>query len=249
MKRFLPIVVSATLPLLLLTGSCGEPPCGCGEDSDPAETEAGPAYVQDFATEAVLEELQLTDPEAWDWSDEGGVTSLELLGKSEYSPPFRSPHSIALIDELLVADFDLDVDLMQTGREYGHRDMCLFFGFESPSRFYYVHLASQPDPHAHNIFLVDDAPRRAISPVGEKGIDWGEEIWHHVRIERRVESGTIRVFFDDMETPVLETVDKTLSWGRVGFGSFDDSGRVARLRVSAPEVKKPEPGRQVFPEK
>lgn len=240
MKRLLPIVVSATF----LFASCSD-----SSDSD-AEQEGGPKHVAlDFTDASVLEKLQVTDAEAWDWSDEGGVNSLELLGKSEYSPPFRSPHSIALVDELLVADFDLEVDLLQTGREYGHRDMCLFFGFESPSRFYYVHLASQPDPHAHNIFLVDNAPRRAIAPVGEKGIDWGEEVWHHVRIERRVESGTIRVFFDDMEMPVLETVDKTLSWGRVGFGSFDDSGRVARLRVSAPTVKQPEPGQPVFPGK
>ena len=236
MKRLLPILVSTPL---LFAACAGTPPLA----------EEGLTYEQDFASPAVLGQLQVTDVEAWDWSDEGGINSLELLGASEYSPPHRSPTSIALVDELLFADFDLDVDLLQTGREYGHRDMCLFFGFESPSRFYYVHLASTPDPHAHNIFLVDDAPRVAIAPVGEKGIDWGDGVWHHVRIERRVESGTIRVFFDDLETPVLEAVDKTLSWGRVGFGSFDDSGRIAKLRVSAPEVKKSKPGEVVFPAK
>ena len=31
-------------------------------------------------------------------------------------------------------DFVLEADLLQTGRQYGHRDLCLFFGFVSPIR-------------------------------------------------------------------------------------------------------------------
>jgi hypothetical protein len=234
-----------TLAPVILVCSCF---AACSETSEIApEGPPAPIYVQNFAAESALEKFQFTDPEAWEWNDEEGIPSLELLGASEYSPPHRSPHSIALVDDLIVGDFDLEVDLLQTGREYGHRDMCLFFGFESPSRFYYVHLASKPDPHAHNIFLVDGAARRAIAPVGEKGIDWGEESWHRVRLERRLEDGSIRVFFDDLETPVLETTDTTLEWGRIGFGSFDDSGRVAKLRVWAPATLSPPPGEVVFP--
>ena len=34
----------------------------------------------------------------------------------------------------------------------------------------------------------------------------------------------IQIFFDDMKTPVMEATDKTFTWGRVGVGSFDDTG-------------------------
>ena len=29
------------------------------------------------------------------------------------------------------------------------------FGYVDPSTFHYVHLAPSPDPHAHNVFVVD----------------------------------------------------------------------------------------------
>ena len=47
----------------------------------------------------------------------------------------------------------------------------------------------------------------------------------------RVESGTIKVYFNDMKTPVMETVDKTFLFGEVGLGSFDDTGNFDNLIV------------------
>ena len=37
--------------------------------------------------------------------------------------------------------------------------------------------------------------------------------------------GTIKVYFDDMKTPILEAKDTTFGAGQVGFGSFDDTAR------------------------
>ncbi len=36
----------------------------------------------------------------------------------------------------------------------------------------------------------------------------------------------------------MRAKDKTFEWGRVGFGSFDDTGRVAAVRLYAPESRK-----------
>lgn len=194
-------------------------------------------YSQDFTAREALTGFAFTDPEVWQWSGGQGSGALELLGKSSYSPPFRSPTSIALVPGSLFGDFDLEVDLLQTGREYGHRDMCLFFGFQSPSRFYYVHLATAPDENAHNVFVVNDAARTRIAEISAQGIDWGDEQWHRVRIERRIEVGAIRVFWDGAAEPILTASDKTLDWGRIGFGSFDDSGRITNIRVCAPGAR------------
>ncbi|MCP3920640.1 MAG: hypothetical protein GY711_34370 [bacterium] len=187
-------------------------------------------YAEDFDTAASLEAFTFTDANAWRWHDSG---ALELAASSEYEPPHRSPRSIAWIEDLTVGDFVLDATLVQTGREYGHRDLCLFFGYTSPARYYYVHLATTPDQNANNVFLVADAPRTNLAPVPESGVEWGTDQPHRVRVERRLGEGTIRVFFDDMETPVLEASDTTHGAGRVGFGSFDDTGRFDEIRIWA----------------
>ena len=185
-------------------------------------------YAEDFDTAASLEGFTFTDSDAWRWHDSG---ALELAASSEYEPPHRSPRSIAWIDDLTVGDFVLEATLVQTGREYGHRDLCLFFGHSSSARYYYVHLATTPDENANNVFLVADAPRTNLAPVPESGVAWGTNQPHRVRIERMLEAGTIRVFFDDMQTPVLEARDATHGVGRIGFGSFDDTGRFDEVRV------------------
>lgn len=166
---------------------------------------------------------------------------IALNRMSMYRPPFRSPRAIALLDEFEYRSFTLEVRLMQTGREYGHRDLCIVFGFESATRFYYVHLATTPDANAHNVFLVDGAPRRNLLPPQESGVDWGQSEWHKVRLVRDVDEGTVRVYFDDMETPVLEARDSTLEWGRIGFGSFDDTGRFFHPTVSRAQYRPVDP--------
>jgi hypothetical protein len=192
-------------------------------------------YAQDFASEAALEDFAFSDPSEWRRAPRpDGTGVLELTGTGAYEPPHRSPHRIALVDDLLVGDFVLEVLARYRGREYGHQDLCVFFGFESPSRFYYVHLAPEPDEHAHNVFLVHDAERRALAPVQAEGVKWGPP-WHSVRVERI--GARVRVYFSG--EPVLEVQDDTLGFGRVGVGSFDDQGEFWKLRVFAPERRAP----------
>ena len=191
-------------------------------------------YEQACADASCLEDFVFTDRSKWRMRAGAHAPALELLGKSAYKPPHRSPLSIALIEGVEVQDFDLDVDLLQTGRNYGHRDLCLFFGLQSNSRFYYTHLATSPDQNAHNVFLVNDAPRTNLIAPLEQGIDWGRDVWHHVRVERRVADGTVKVFWDHAAEPVLVAEDRTFDWGRIGFGSFDDSGLVRNIVLRAP---------------
>ena len=107
-------------------------------------------------------------------------------------------------------------------------------------------MATTPDQNAHNVFLVDGAPRRNLIAPRERGVDWGQEEWHHVKLVRDVDAGTIRVWFDDMETPVLEAEDRTLEWGRVGFGSFDDQGMLRNLKIQSEESRLVDPEGSLF---
>jgi len=152
-----------------------------------------------------------------------GGQAFRVSGKSLYKPSHRSPLNIALLKDAVVGDFELTAEVQSTSREYGHRDMCLFFGYQDPKHFYYVHLGRKADPNAHQIFIVNDAPRTKITERGTDGTPW-DDGWHKVRIVRQAEDGLIEVYFDDLKTPIMTARDTTFSGGQIGLGTFDDEG-------------------------
>jgi hypothetical protein len=196
-------------------------------------------YEQVFDKASALEDFQMTDPAAWKWvtTDDGHGGSMELFQQSKYTPPVRSPFNIALIKGKSFGDFVVECDLIQTGREYGHRDMVLVFGFQSPTNFYYAHIATAADPHAHNVFIVNGAPRENFAKEVTKGVNWGLDIWHHAKLERTTGDGVIKVYFDDMTKPIMVAQNDKFKTGAIGFGSFDDTGRVDNIKIWGPSVE------------
>lgn len=191
-------------------------------------------YQQDFETLAAERDFAFAEANGWRFTEaDGHGRVLELVRKNDYQPVVRSPHSIAMLKDLRFGDFVLEADYKQTGREYNHRDLCVFFGMVDKSHFYYTHIASIADPNAHNVFIVNNAPRKNFANKTTKGVDWGNG-WHRVRVERKVVEGTVKIYFDDMTTPVIEGTDKTFTYGNVGFGSFDDTGMVDNIKIWGP---------------
>ncbi|MFT4549497.1 MAG: acetyl esterase/lipase [Verrucomicrobiales bacterium] len=173
---------------------------------------------------------ELTDGDAWQLKRDGRSYYALTKKKSDYQPEVRSPHNIAWLKGSEVGDFMFDVDLRSTEAPYGHQSLCLFFGHQDASHFYYVHFGRKADKHANSIFKVDGAPRVSIAKQRTEGTDWSSG-WHRARIVRDTLSGKIEVFFDDMEKPVMSTVDKTFPQGSIGIGSFDDTGDFDAVRL------------------
>ncbi|HJN18537.1 MAG TPA: hypothetical protein QGH10_23755, partial [Armatimonadota bacterium] len=147
----------ATLLCLALTIVVGSV---CLGQADAPKTMNGLPLIYEATFDGDLGDWAMTDEDAWAITqEEDGDTVLSLKAQSKYKPPVRSPVNIARIADLEVSDFILEVRMRQTGREYGHRDMCVFFGYQDPSHFYYVHMATAADAHAHSVFLVNDEPR------------------------------------------------------------------------------------------
>jgi hypothetical protein len=162
---------------------------------------------------------------------------LRAAGKSDYQPPFRSPFSLAVLRDVVVSDFELTAQVQNTNVEAGdHRDLCLFWGFQDPAHFYYVHLGARPDPHSSQLFIVDGAPRKKITENLSPGVPWTEG-WHQVKVTYQTETGRMQVFFDDMQTPRFVAHDKTFVWGRIGLGSFDDHGNFDDVLVRGKTVQ------------
>lgn len=190
-----------------------------------AEDDGGiwPAVARFDFEDGSMDGWTFTDPNAWRiTASTAGRHALEQFQASDYEPKVRSPFNIALVPELTLADFEMSLRVRSTARDYGHRDVCLIFGYQDPSHFYYVHLGKEADPHAHSIFLVNDQPRVSIAEERTSGTPWTDG-WHHVKLVRRIAEGLVEVYFEDMSTPIMKTRDKTFSQGRVGLGTFDDT--------------------------
>ena len=230
MLRTLPFMIFGLVVLVTYQGSSAANPLPV-------------VYSEDF--EKGADNWQPFDPDQWkDTKTDAGQVYSQHEKKSKYKPPHRSPTNISLLKDVTVSDFELKVKVRSTHEDYGHRDACLVFGYQDPSHFYYVHLGKQADDHANQIFIVNDAPRTKISITSTTGTNW-QERWHDVKVVRDVKEGTIQVFFDDMEKPVMTAEDKTFTWGRIGVGTFDDTADIDNLELRGVKVepKKSEPAK------
>jgi hypothetical protein len=183
-----------------------------------------------------LDAWQATDPTAWQIENGHGGKVLSLFKQSSYAPPFRSPYNINLIQNVNVGSFVLEVKMLSTKAYYNKRDLCLIFGYQDPSHFYYAHLADVAADAFHNsILIVNGADRASIVLTRNGGNSW-EGGWHTVRLVRDIYRGTIKVFFDDMTVPVMTAVDHNFNWGKVGVGSFDDTGQFDDIQLWGQEM-------------
>ena len=219
--------------ILLITGFAA--PIYAADSTD--KSDAKGTLVYENAFDEKLGDWVMTDKTAWKRLDEDGNGVLALVGASDYEPEVRSPHNIARVKDLEVGDFTIEVRAKQTGREYDHRDLCIFFGYEDPSHFYYVHIASIADPNANSIFIVNGAPRISIATERTDGTKWTAG-YHAIRITRDTKTGSIAVYFDDMEKPIMKAEDMTFLKGGVGFGSFDDTGNFDDVKIWTKQLSK-----------
>ena len=232
MERSIPVKTSVACLLL-----CGvlQPRLDLLAD-DPAIPEGMKLVYQHDFQDQQTGRYQPTDPTAWQLQSQENNHFLALTKKnSNFSPPFRSPLNRTLIKDLDVSSFVMDIRFQSTIADYPHRSLCLFFGYQDDAHLYYVHFGKKTDDHANQVFIVNSAARKKISAKTTAGTPWTDN-WHRARIIRKVESGEITVFFDDLKTPVMTAVDKTFVRGRVGFGSFDDIGNFDDVRIYVPET-------------
>ena len=222
-NRSLPALAALAFGLLAAAA-----PVGFGPRPEVAGDD--PLVLQADFERSDLGAWDFTDPGAWRVTEQKGNHVLEQHRPSKYEPPVRSPLNLALARNVDVGDLVLDAKARSTAADSGKRDLCFVLGYQDPSHFYYVHLAKSADDHHNSIFKVDGKPRASIVETRNQGVPWDDD-WHHVRVVRRVQDGRIEVYFDDMVSPAMTAHDKTFAHGRIGLGSFDDTGQFDVLQV------------------
>lgn len=161
-----------------------------------------------------------------------GNGALRLTKAGTPAGAIRRPSALAILRSDPFTTVAVEADMKSTQRvDVPLRDVDIIFGYESPTRFYYVHLAGVTNEVHNGIFLVADADRRRLDEATSQPL-MRDQAWHHVRLERDPATGRIEVFVNGSKDPVLKAVDTTIRAGRVGFGSFDDTGEFRNIVIS-----------------
>lgn len=176
--------------------------------------------------------IRVTDPEAWQRTEDG---TLAQTTASNYKPPHRSPVNLALLPAWAGGDFVLTADLMQTGPEYAHRDMCIVFAFQAPDRYLYAHLSTEADETAHHVQLVDQADRTPQTTYRSQGVHWGQQQWRRIELACSDQSKDCTVSVDG--EIVLQANNLPWTDGFVGFGTFDDQGAIQRVVLTGDQLR------------
>jgi hypothetical protein len=240
LRQYVAGALCGSLAALCAIAAAAEPAKDLASDGKPPARELlrlPLVFFDNFEAENA-DRWEQSDPKAWKIIEQNGNRVYSQFQQSHVQTPVRSPFNRALVNDLVVGDFVLDVKLQSTFKDYDHRDMCLFFGFQDPAHLYYVHFGKKADDHANQIFIVNNEPRKKISATSTAGTAWTDG-WHHARIARKVEAGTIEVYFDDMEKPAMTATDKTFTWGQVGIGTFDDTGNFDDVLVYGKKARRP----------
>ncbi len=132
---------------------------------------------------------------------------------------------------------------IDTPVEIRDRDVIIVFGYRSDAEYYYVHLSTDNAIYPHNgIFIVNNTDRQRIDDQWNEALSKGappaitDEDWHRVRVVHCADSGEIAVYLDGSQTPLMTAKDTTFRSGRVGFGSFDNIGRLRDLTVTGSAI-------------
>ncbi len=167
-------------------------------------------------------------PRASDWeiASEGDNRFLRLRTAGEIGEP-RRPLQYALRKDLCLGDFTLRVNVRRA-----RNSMLVVFGYQDTLHFYYAHLSADGGDHrVHNgLFKVDGGERFRIGGEGSRPVLPDQE-WHEVRIVREVATGKIEVFADGDQQPRFRQTDRSFLFGRIGLGSFNETGDFDDLRV------------------
>ncbi len=159
-------------------------------------------------------------PKDWVILSDGGNHFLHMKRSREPGVP-RRPLQFALLKQARVGSFEFRTRVRRDGRS-----MIVVFNYVDTMHFYYVHLSGDrgsEEPVHNGIFIVNGDPRKRIAGL-EAPPALSDRDWHDVRITRDARSGSIGVFIDHESQPLFSVVDRTLTCGQVGIGSFDETG-------------------------
>ena len=172
-------------------------------------------------------------PVGTDWK--ASAELLELVVKHEPGKP-RRPKQFALLEEGPYSSFTLELDVKRNGKS-----LILVFAHQDDDHFNYAHI-SVDDPakqNVHNgVFHVFGGDRVRISPLeGGPGLLPAAE-WTPVKLVWDGKTGEVVCYANGKTSGAMRAVDLSLKHGRVGLGSFNETGSFRNLKITGTPVAK-----------
>lgn len=191
-------------------------------------------YSQDFSGKNSIADFNFSNPDSWKIVRQKNNSCLEFSEKSKYIVPVGFPNVIGLLKGKMYGDFILEADIMQSGGDSNQGNTCIIVGLKDSTHYYYIHLTSKAHENCNNVFLVNDTIRTKTGIKISEGINWVDDKWNKIRVERDILKKTITVYINDMSNPVMVAKDRTLIMGYLGFGSIDTPGKIDNIKIWAP---------------
>lgn len=172
-------------------------------------------------------------PDSADWKldQQAGTPVLHLLtGKEPPSSGPRRPFQFAIPDTSPFAQVTVEGDTKPLGRS-----LMIVFAYQDAAHFDYAHLSvdtAAKQPHHNGIFHVYGGERVRISSAAGPAAFKETNVWHHVTLHYNGPTGSVDVQVDGVAIPALHAVDVSLSSGKVGLGSFDETGEFKNIKIN-----------------
>ncbi|MBN2213907.1 MAG: hypothetical protein JW723_06670 [Bacteroidales bacterium] len=194
-------------------------------------------YQQDFSGKNPINDFRSDSFQPWKIGSGNGNKYLEFshsIDSTEYSHL-----NICLVKDYIFGDFIIEADLMNPVATDGS-DFWFLFGIKDSLKYYCVDVSSTDNQQSKGLFVVEDDRPLKIPCIRYGNIRWDQGKWHKVRIERDIVDTSVRIFFDDMNRPFLETKDRTFIMGYIGFGSGAGKWRIDNIKIWS-QTSIPEP--------
>jgi hypothetical protein len=167
---------------------------------------------------------------AADWALENvdGVPTLKLLVPRPSEHP-RRPVQYALAETAPLSRPVLELEVKRTGGS-----LILVYTWRDRDHFNYVHISEDParkQPVHNGVFHVYGGDRVRISKEdGPPSLPTAD--WTRVRLAYDETTGRVSVEVNGSRNPSLEAVDLSLGAGRVGIGSFFETGWFRNAKIT-----------------
>ena len=172
-------------------------------------------------------------PAAADWKvdQEDGAPVLRLMEHRGPLPGPRRPIQFALADAEYSGRVTLEGDVKPLGGS-----LLIVFAYRDAAHFDYAHFSvdtGTKQPMHNGVFHVYGGERVRISSEQGPAAFSAKGRWHHVKLTHDARTGKVTVTVNGEAIPAIEAVDMSLGGGKVGIGSFDETGVFKNISITA----------------
>jgi hypothetical protein len=165
---------------------------------------------------------------ASDWVVGNNLLQLKVSAEPPAGQP-RRPMKYALLESKPYSKVTVEGEIKRNGRS-----LIIVYAYQDDSHYDYAHISvdTAVAQNVHNgMFHIFGGERVRMSSLEGPG-SLPTQDWTSVKLVFDGESGHSYVEVNGKRNPSLDAVDLSLRWGRVGIGSFDETGDFRNVKVT-----------------